>query len=570
MTISVFKRITAVICLTVACALCWSAVASAGVSRSLVGSFGPDGLGSGTFLDVQGVAVDSSADVYVYDTEAERGSIYKFDSSGKPVNFSGLAGNVITGVGGGANAENEIAVSSAGPTSGDIYIVHYGRVEIYAPSGTPLGTLESGGPGWGQSCGVATDPAGDLYVSLIAGYVNRYVPVANPVASTDYTSSLYGLTTEPCNIAVDSNGDVDEVLWESGPVTSYPSSQFNTSGTVARGTVLDAAGSTLAIDQSTDEAFVDEQNAVAQYDSSLNRIGAFGAGLIGKSFGIAVTGPFEEENVYVADGARIDIFGPAIVVYEPSVNDQAPFAANVKRTSVTLSATINPGGADTTYHFAFGTTEAYGAVTQPLDAGSGKVDIAAGPVGVGSLQPETTYHYTLVATNALGTVTGPDYTFTTAARKLPLVSTGVPMGVSTTAATLAGAVNPDGVRTSYEFQLGTTTDYDGAEIFGNAGEGEVAEGVSTTVQYLTPGTTYHYRMLATNTDGTSYGADQTFTTPAVSSPIVQTSSAPLIAFTPIAFPAEKASKTVGKKIKRKPGKKRKKHGKHGAAPKKKK
>ena len=36
-------------------------------------------------------------------------------------------------------------------------------------------------------------------------------------------------------------------------------------------------------------------------------------------------------------------------------------------------------------------------------------------------------------------------------------------------------------------------------------------GVSATLSGLLPGTTYHYRLVATNADGTSAGADATFT-----------------------------------------------------------
>lgn len=557
MSMSSCKKAVAALCAALAWALCWSTVASAGLSRSLVGWFGPSGPESGAFVNVQSVAVDASGDVYVYDPGANGGSIYKFDSAGKPVAFSALSGSAITKVGGvayGENAEGQIAVSPAGPTAGDIYLANdSGNVTIYAPSGNQLGQLSGG-------CGVATGPTGVLYISLTSGFVDRYAPAGNPVVSGDYTSALYGVPAEPCNIAVDSKGSVYEVKWENGPVTRYDASQFNTSGTAASGTQLDPVGSTVAVDQSTDDVFVDEQDAVTQYDSSLKQRGGFGGGgLLKKSLGVAVAGPSEGEKAYAASGTRVDVFGPGVEVKAPTVNDQAPSVGDVRRTSVVLSGTVNPGSAETTYHFVYGTSEAYGSGTAPAPAGSGNVDTTVGPVGVGNLQAGTTYHYALVASNVEGTVVGPDYTFTTAPRTPPLVSTGAATGVSATTSTLSGTVDPQAVKTSYEFQVGTTASYGGAEIFGNAGEGEAPETVSTSLQYLTPGTTYHYRVVATNEDGTSYGPDQTFTTPAVSSPIVQTPSAPLIAFTPIAFPDEKASAVTTKT--KKPHAK-KKHGKH--------
>ena len=54
------------------------------------------------------------------------------------------------------------------------------------------------------------------------------------------------------------------------------------------------------------------------------------------------------------------------------------------------------------------------------------------------------------------------------------------------------------------------------------------QGTITALTGLQPGSTYHYRLTATNPDGTSYGPDETFTTPAYSNPIVQPPGLPLL------------------------------------------
>ena len=66
------------------------------------------------------------------------------------------------------------------------------------------------------------------------------------------------------------------------------------------------------------------------------------------------------------------------------------------------------------------------------------------------------------------------------------------------------------------------------------------------MQNLQPATTYHYRIEASNLDGTEYGTDQSFTTPGIPSPLSQPPTAPLIATPTIAFPTEpgKATTTV--------------------------
>ncbi|MFZ0041689.1 MAG: hypothetical protein WAK93_10305, partial [Solirubrobacteraceae bacterium] len=98
---------------------------------------------------------------------------------------------------------------------------------------------------------------------------------------------------------------------------------------------------------------------------------------------------------------------------------------------------------------------------------------------------------------------------------LPTVVTGSASGIINTAATINGVVNPLGdAVNSVAVQYGTTTAY-GESV--NASPDTLPSGpspvkVSAVPNDLIPGTLYHYRVVATNAYGTSYGADQTFTT----------------------------------------------------------
>jgi FG-GAP-like repeat len=96
----------------------------------------------------------------------------------------------------------------------------------------------------------------------------------------------------------------------------------------------------------------------------------------------------------------------------------------------------------------------------------------------------------------------------------PTVSTGTPSGIQFKRATLHGTLNPNARETHYYFQYGTTTAYGSStpEVDAGLGTGSVSE--SATVTGLQPGTTYHYRLVATNGSGTTYGGDQAFTTAA--------------------------------------------------------
>ena len=96
--------------------------------------------------------------------------------------------------------------------------------------------------------------------------------------------------------------------------------------------------------------------------------------------------------------------------------------------------------------------------------------------------------------------------------KAPTVITESATGVKTTEATLNGTVNPDGLETKYYFEYGKTTAYGTKTAEVNVGSGTSNLKESKAITGLAPGTTYHFRMVATNSAGTTDGADYMFTT----------------------------------------------------------
>lgn len=201
-----------------------------------------------------------------------------------------------------------------------------------------------------------------------------------------------------------------------------------------------------------------------------------------------------------------------------TVNDQSPFATGISLHEATLHGTINPGRGVTSYHFVYGPTAAYGS-SAPAPEAYTQLNYEDDTVEqfVTGLLPETTYHYALVATNASGTITGPDETFSTLPGHPPTVETGDATGVSPTAATVTGIIDPAGQIASYVFEVGTSTSY-GTQLFGAISTGEE---VTAGLSGLLPGTTYHYRLVASDAAGVAYGVDRTFTTLAPSLVISQ-------------------------------------------------
>lgn len=96
----------------------------------------------------------------------------------------------------------------------------------------------------------------------------------------------------------------------------------------------------------------------------------------------------------------------------------------------------------------------------------------------------------------------------------PLATTGDASAVERTSATLNGTVDPNLTLTTYHFEYGTTTDYGSSTTPESAGSGDDPEPVDAALAGLTPDTTYHFRLVAENPNGTSTGEDATFRTPA--------------------------------------------------------
>ena len=88
-------------------------------------------------------------------------------------------------------------------------------------------------------------------------------------------------------------------------------------------------------------------------------------------------------------------------------------------------------------------------------------------------------------------------------------------GLKATEATLQAVVNSGGVPTEYRFEYGTSTAY-GSTAPVPPGElgGTLADvSVSETIDGLSEGTTYHFRLVAESSAGAAAGEDMTFTTP---------------------------------------------------------
>ncbi|HUN77546.1 MAG TPA: fibronectin type III domain-containing protein [Solirubrobacteraceae bacterium] len=185
-------------------------------------------------------------------------------------------------------------------------------------------------------------------------------------------------------------------------------------------------------------------------------------------------------------------------------------ATNIGYTRATLTGSVYGKYITTDYYFEYGTTSDYGQRTTEREArGEERPEINAQEVD--GLAPDALYHYRIVATNRFyGTTYGVDQTFSTYSE--PTVETEAPTGVAYDAATLRGTINPGGMEISYYFEYGPTEAYGRHTSESSAGSGSASVEETQSVSGLEEDTTYHYRMVATNGYGTTYGADQVFST----------------------------------------------------------
>jgi hypothetical protein len=466
-------------------------------------SFGPSGTGAGNFSHVGGVTVrQSTGDVLVYD--AAEGKVYKFDAGGAPVDFSSTGTNVITEVGGFNPPETEIAVDdSAGSASGDIYVATGGGVRIYAESGAFLGELDQSG-----MCGVAVDPTGAVYVGIYPQTVKKYVPVMNPVTSGDETSSIGGLSGV-CNVAADSEGNLYTARY-SGGITRYEAAQFGSSA--ASGTEIDRVGRSLAIDPMTDDIFSNAESRIYQYEPAGGLVGISAEEEISFSVGIGVSSGAQRVyvpsgNPYIPSGQRVEILGASAVV--PDVANGTP---EVHVTTATLKGTVNPDGLAVTscqFEYRLAGVEGYeGQVPCSSLPGSGGEPTEVN-ASLSGLEMNTAYQYRLVVGNSNGTSRTEALEFTTFG---PGLINAEDSSIGTRSATIVAHVQPNRQTTTVTVEYGQTTAYGSSTSAVNVGSGTLVNQVTIPLEDLTPGTTYHARVVVSNASGTVDGTDIAFVT----------------------------------------------------------
>ena len=242
-------------------------------------------------------------------------------------------------------------------------------------------------------------------------------------------------------------------------------------------------------------------------------------------------------DVGVAAPGVISATGPGDRFGYPAPVIEGERAWNITEHSATLEAEVEPEGPEegsagpqeATYEIRLAT---YGECLESCEilseerVSSGRLlaDGSAQTVSadVSGLQPHWHYSYRVIATNSAGTTTGPGTWFTAETRPSPETETTAAASVSRTTATLGGSIDPLGeLEVRYSFEYGTTQSYGASTPSGTIGgppspcgiacEIKGPHEVSASLSGLQPGTTYHYRLVASSGWEVGYGQDATFT-----------------------------------------------------------
>lgn len=272
-------------------------------------------------------------------------------------------------------------------------------------------------------------------------------------------------------------------------------------------------------DMASDNFFVGNGGEICEFTQKGVQVSRFGSGHQSGIGGLAVnetTG-----DVYVADFNQnnVSVYIPRIVpdVTTGDVDD-------LGRTTATLTGQVAPdpaGGGDVSdCHFELGTDTSYGT-NVPCEQVTPYSASKAVTADLTGLSMETTYHYRLVASNSIDANPGADKTFTPHA--VLGLRTDAPSAVTPTTATLNGSFDADDDGTHYYFEWGTDTSYGnttavppGIDVGSTPGMKQRSAGISGLSSY----TRYHYRIVAANSLGTSYGEDETLLTDAPDPPTI--------------------------------------------------
>gem|GEM_PF-1565146 len=452
--------------------VCWSLSAS----PTIAGSRSSDGTGTGSFASsVTGLLPETTYHLRAYATNSA-GTAY-----GNELTFTTLSELPVLTTSSVINITTTSA-SSGGNISDDGGRTITGRGVCWSQSANPTisGNRSSDGTGTGtftssitglqpgttyHARAYATNGAGTAYGADISFTTNTALPEISTSPITAITSSS---ASSGGNITSTGGGNITErgVCWSTAA-----------SPTVSNPRTTDGSGS-------------------GSFTSSVSGLQP------GTTYHLRSYATNSAGTAYGEDVSFTTLIAP------PEVTTSS--ASGITQTAATAGGNVtDAGGGTVSARGVCWSTVANPSVTgNRTSDGSGTGSFTSQITG---LQAGTTYHIRAYATNSAGTSYGSDLTFATTAY-LPTLSTAAATNVTGTTATSGGAISSDGGGTVTArgvcWSASPSPTISDTRTSNGTGTGTFTSSISG----LKPGTVYHVRSYATNSAGTAYGEDLTFTT----------------------------------------------------------
>lgn len=359
-----------------------------------------------------------------------------------------------------------------------------------------------------------TDPQDDDLGYRTVG-VSNYTQ--NPGSATSWSSSVTAAPGDIVSVTVYYHNTGTETANNTVIRMNVPgnsSTNFNVTGSVGASNASGASGSATISLMSGAQTLTYVPGSAKWYPNQtvastplLN--GQSGSELFGSGLNIGSITPGWPSQGSVVAQFRV---GSTPIGGVPTIATDA--ATNVASNSATLNSTYNANGSSTTVWFEYGTTSALGSTVGSSTVGTGAGQYAYSLAG---LAPSTTYYFRAVAQNSVGpNNTAIIRSFTTQGQNnsnqsAPDVTTDGATNVSEDAARLNGSYDANGSSVDTWFEYGTSSsNLNRSTSRINRGTG--SDDFSATVTNLASDTTYYFRAVGENANGTDYGTIRSFTT----------------------------------------------------------
>ena len=313
-----------------------------------------------------------TGDIWV--KERASGKVLRFTADGAPKNFTAgpdVETNALSVPLGGAG-EGQMAVDShqGSPFQSALYATTEGQVAVFAPSGEKLGDIK----GFGYACGIAADPtSGAVYVGDYENTIWRLAPISNPgsgVTKANYTVTQIHPEMNPCQVAVDTAGNVYASNYLEGPVKRFATATFAPEpGPNVSGTTITGTANLLAVDPSTNYLYVTTGGRIDIFDTAGNFRETLIEDGVTNASGVAVDGL--THTAYVSRGFEI-----VELLYDPVASPAATNGVVQPGTRETSDFQVTPDGRYAVFSSVLPLT-GYGSGNHQqifrYDAGSGDV-----------------------------------------------------------------------------------------------------------------------------------------------------------------------------------------------------